>query len=268
MSKRLMSVAVLAVVLAMVFLGVASAGIVETTVVTDADAFARGSWGTPWTLNYGASTVLRVAKYNEGAKAYFHFDLAGLNPNWAVTSAVLKAKNANQDGATYQGSHTAVAIMPEAEDWDLGTLAEGTGTGQNLPGTLMATDPDRAPKYNNYTWTDYGSLASSKTRSLGPAGGSLLDLALDVTPLIQWALGQNAAYSDYDPHVDNELTISLGANSAAGVYMTYYSREYTSGNDLDAPRLEITQIEPPPVAEPAGLGLMGLALLGLRRRRS
>jgi hypothetical protein len=252
MRKCVLSVAVLAVLAAA---GAVHAGLISTTVVTDADAYVDSGSAT---TKYGGSSNLEVRRTGAVRKPYLHFDLTGLDPALEVQGARLKMtlgwRNSN-----YGQTLKVCAIMAEAEDWDLGALGESDITWNT------------APKVGD-TWSfqDEGTATSSKVLRLGTVAvgiqyGAEYDMDFDVTPLIQWALEQNAAYSNYTED-DQKLTFCL--MQASDIYAYYRSKEYTSGDDTDAPRLEITQIDPPPVAEPAGLGLIGLALIGLKRKRS
>lgn len=99
------------------------------------------------------------------------------------------------------------------------------------------------------------------TRQLGSAAVDA-DIDLDVTELVKWLLGQEAPYSSF-ADTDRQITFCFRDVDIQNYpYTDYYSREYTPGDDGDAPRLEIAQ-----VPEPATLVLLGLGALAAIRRR-
>jgi hypothetical protein len=240
--------------------------------LTDADSYVRNTYGSNTTLNYGAATQLYVQRTSGIMKPYVHFDLSALDNTKLVTEARLKMDLVYRN-ANYGQSVRVLAIMPEDEDWDPAALPEGTGNATDTPEDDIIWD--NAPKCGtSYIFLDEGSTSAAKVRDLGSVavgiqnvGGSEMDMDLDVTALIQWALGQNVAYSDYSQvhggALDDGLTILVRQDS--DVYARYYSREGADGVTDLAPRLEITQ-----VPEPATMALLAVGsagLLALRRRR-
>jgi hypothetical protein len=106
------------------------------------------------------------------------------------------------------------------------------------------------------------------------------DVYLSAVEITDWDTG---AWSQVDISTDANLyqTFSFNSGSTGTSLMTASGLVFAPDPDNPGgdPLLYIVnganrifvleaQIEPPPVAEPAGLGLMGLALLGLRKRRS
>ena len=163
------------------------------------------------------------------------------------------------------------SILDEAKDWDLSALPESgagsiawytapqndiTGTGLGAGGNGIA--PISYPDY-----LEEGTGPAAVTRWLGevPATG---DIDLDVTELVKWMLGQQAAYSTF-ADTDGGITLCLRDVNIHGYHYTdYYSKEYTATDDDDAPRLVVTQ-----VPEPATVALICLgAVVALGRRRS
>ena len=130
--------------------------------------------------------------------------------------------------------------MDEAADWDLVALPE-TGAGS----INYANAPQCGP-YGQQGFTDEGSDATAITRYLDdithpgvsdPNPEAPIDI--DVTALMQWAAGQNAAYSNFT-ETGNDLTVCMRENTA-WQFIDYYSKEYTPLDAGDAPRLVITQ---------------------------
>jgi MYXO-CTERM domain-containing protein len=58
------------------------------------------------------------------------------------------------------------------------------------------------------------------------------------------------------------------SETRTGVYIRFYATSNAGNISSVADNVRLTFEEPQPVAEPAGLGMVGLALLGLKRRRA
>ena len=160
MNKRMLTV----VMLAVLALGAAAqAGVVETTVVTDADAYVQNKYGSDVNKNYGGSTALSVQRTSGVKKPYLHFDRSGLDAGLAVQEARLKM-TLGWRNASYGQTLKVCAIMPEDEDWDPSTLPEGTGNGSDTPELDIVWN--NAPKVGGtYTFADEGTATSSKVRN-------------------------------------------------------------------------------------------------------
>ena len=243
-------------------------------IVADADAYIhRGYTGNPpKDFNYGGDPTVEVAgRYNALRSHFFlQFDLTGLTIDPAsVTAATLKLTGA--DGKAGARDVLFFAIMDEAKDWDLATLPEGTGTGQNTVENDITWDtaPQTPADATNQgtSFLEEGTGAAAVVRRIGTVScDGATDINLDVTDLVLWLLGENAAYSDF-AHTDGQITIAVrGAGDRFTEYTSpgysWHSKEATPRDDSDAPRLDI-------VPEPATLGLLcigGIAAL-IRRRR-
>jgi hypothetical protein len=257
-----------------------------SVVETDADATIyssnpRDGGGVTEDYNYGGHSDLSIRERyigNPSFKFYAHFDLSGLSPAQEVTEARLKLDlNSSSDD---RRSVEIYAIMDEAKDWEVGSgageLLEGTATGSDTAGVADIAWSN-APQNNTGSeaaFLEEGGTTSAVTRRLGiidrldvvAAGG----IDLDVTDFVQWVLGQNAAYADAgldQSDADISILVRHKNTTYSEVTWTFYSKEGANGTTILPPRIEVSQAAPP-VAEPAGLGLIGLALLGLKKRRS
>ena len=234
---------------------------IVTPVVADADTYIAcyGYSGTDLG-NQGAAEELRVGGPDNFRKIYLHFDLGGLDAGLDVTAASLKVDlKANSGG----GSTIVFAIMDEAKDWDLITLPEsGPGPGSITWYSAPQNDTSGSPyQISAPDFLEEGAGAAAVTRQLGSAAIDA-DIDLDVTELVKWALGQQPGYSS-SADTDRQLTFCFrDVNLQNYPYIDYYSREYTPGDDGDAPRLEVAQ-----VPEPATLVLLGLGALAAIRRQ-
>ncbi len=249
---------------------------IVTEVVADADTFiwVQGYGGGDMG-NQGAVVTVQVGGPDNFRKLYLHFDLSSLaSPGLPVTSAYLRLKNTGSGYAGAPNSGVIFAILDEEKDWDLSAIPEtgaGSMTWYNAPqndttGTGNPGGNGIFPiSYPNFL--EEGTDATAVTRQLGvhsygTTGGELVDIDLDVTDLVQWLLGQNGPYSTF-VDTDEQVTICVRNSNVSGYnYPFYASKEYTSTDPSDAPRLVITQ-----VPEPMVLGLLGLGALAVIRRR-
>jgi hypothetical protein len=233
---------------------------IVTPVVADADTYIAcyGYSGTDLG-NQGTAPELREGGPDNFRKIYLHFDLGGLDAGLDVTAASLKVDlKANSGG----GSTIVFAIMDEAKDWDLIALPE-SGPGSITWYSAPQNDTSGSPwQISAPDFLEEGTGTAAVTRQLGSAAVDA-DIDLDVTELVKWTLGQQPGYSSF-ADTDRQLTFCFrDVNIVNYHYTDYYSREYTPGDDGDAPRLEITQ-----VPEPASLVLLALgAVAAVRRRR-
>ncbi len=231
--------------------GLARADIV--VVPADADAWIGDGAAASPTGNHGSDVRLAVHRSNGVAKSYLHFDLSALDDALEVLEARLKL---DLDIGQYDSSNVKLfAIMDESKDWNLAALGE------------LAIDETNAPQANlgNQDFLEEGNLADSVTREIGlviDLPGSDASLAeainIDVTDLIKWVLGQNAAYSTFSDS-DDFLTIVFRIDRDY-CFPKFASKENTNWSP---PRLEINQ-----VPEPACLTLLALGgwVIAGRRR--
>ncbi|KPK79407.1 MAG: hypothetical protein AMJ81_13295 [Phycisphaerae bacterium SM23_33] len=210
---------------------------VVSTVIADADAYI---WADGWAEllvdhgNFGAAEELRLGGMDNARKAYLHFDISVEHPLLEVTSASLRV---NVKAPSYT-MLKFFGIMDEAKDWDLAVLPETGPTGITWA-SAPQNDPT-APPVAYLPFLEEGSDPGAVTRDLGRVSSGA-DIDLDVTALIQWCLGRNAAFSDFVDS-DNRITIAVRPDPYDYGYPDYYSREYTPEDDSDAPRLVITQL--------------------------
>ncbi len=204
-----------------------------STILADADAYIeKESWeGTNSGKTTGGETSLRQGTYDWNRKIYMHFDLGSLNDSQSVTQAWLRI--AWQSTPYDPGNTRIFAIMDEAKDWNLTALPENAICYDNAPQVDAATLPVPLP------FLEEGSDTSSVTRLLGDVATPNSGIDLDVTGLVQWVLGQNSGFSTF-ADTDNILTIVM-RETVDYSFTNYYSKEYTPGDDSDAPRLVITQ---------------------------
>ncbi len=115
---------------------------------------------------------------------------------------------------------------------------------------------------NNW-WDSNTRRAPGYFEATAAGAGAGVWVEWDVTDLAQRWLGTDAYAGAPQLNAGVQMTCS---NSGSGAGGRFYSREYVDDGTL-RPTL-IIEYEVPPVPEPAGLGLMGLALMSLRKRRT
>jgi hypothetical protein len=301
MKKQVLCVAMSVVMMALVLgAGTAGAGPVEITITTaDGDNGADTVVGrhdfSPLgqTHNYGKDWRLTTAAYTQtfsrfySRKTYLRFDLDDLT---AVTGARLEVavRSQNLGSSTHTLAFYALKDGYSAtgkldENW-----AEGTGT-FTTP-TTDQMDWENAPANDTDSRTaplNVGVdtfLLGTFTFDSNNIGGSTENIAywvtvLDGTDLVQQINNNRDAG-------DNAITILMMTDEEVDNAVGYFSRDTALTADVGygpntgggaegdgyaygtvAPRLVITT-QDLPVAEPATLGLLGLALLGLRKRRN
>jgi hypothetical protein len=235
---------------------------------------------------------MRVHDQNAMDVAYLHFDLSGIAQGAQVNDARFQLDaQSNSWGDT---SVMVVAIVNEAEDWDLDDIPENVIFGGNAPKLEWSGwEDDPTPDTNRYNtptpFIDEGSNVGDEVRQLvdefepvfipstdpetsgtiddpgnsyggyaccdvGDGGGGSSDsgdnpwpiknaIDIDVTPLIQWKLGQNAAYSEFTPS-DRELTLMVRTELPEGNgFVRFVAKEspYLGGElDLQPGRLVLT----------------------------
>jgi len=109
------------------------------------------------------------------------------------------------------------------------------------------------------TGADAATQASSALSNSNVLGrtATVVDIAYGMTSQ-RWADGSVASWTDIDPGADGAFTIEV---TPAGEYYGEWRKAYI-------PNVLLLEELPPPIPEPAGLGLLGVALLAMRRRRS
>ena len=232
--------------------GPAARANIMTTVAADADSWIGDGAAASPIGNHGGDTQLAVHRSNGVAKSYLHFNLSGLDAGLAVTEARLKL---DLEVGQYNASDVKLfAIMDEAKDWNLTALPENVIDETNAPQANLGNEP----------FLEEGNLVDSVTREIGlvtDIPGDWLSqpeaINIDVTALIQWALGQNPAYSTF-ADTDDCVTIPFRIDRDY-CFPKFASKENTSWLP---PRLEVTQ-----VPEPASAALLILALAALAARR-
>jgi hypothetical protein len=175
MVKRICLAAAMSNVLLMANLAQAQ---VTQTITTDADAavriICRGDETeeeclTPrGALPHEDAAYVRVHDQNNLESGYWHFDLGSVSPNAQVTSARFQLDaQTNSWGDT---SVSVVAIVDQAEDWDLDAVPEDSIIGENAPKADFLEwepgDPD-SNRFNSPTpFLDEGTAQSSAVRIL------------------------------------------------------------------------------------------------------
>jgi MYXO-CTERM domain-containing protein len=249
--------------------GMTQAGV--ATVYTDADAYVYFGYtsGAHKDKNYGGSTSLGTGSpyYNDNyMKNYLHFDLGGYG---AVASATLKLGHIS--GTAVKTRNIEIfAIMDDAKEWDPTALPQGVGTGQDTAAHDITWEnaPQCRTAGSSYmsSFVEEGAGFSAITRKIGDIPGSGgVDIVLDVTDLVNWLVGANSTYSSF-ADANDQLTICFISQYGSGYPIPSWNWASTEHSTAVAPLIELEEV--PPIAEPAGLGLIGLALLGLKRRRS
>lgn len=246
---RTNSIMGLAVVLCLA--GIAQADV--TTLATDADSYVA-SYYLDAGKNFGTNNLLNL--HREGGPnnyTFVHFDLSSFVGT--VNSATLNLTRQGSDG---NYAVLAFAVMDESYD----VYRSQTEASINYNNTSCIDKTNESLTYARFYAE--GTDASSGIRQIGTGTGNN-NFSADVTELVQYILGQNSTFST---HADTDDMVTIAFRLNGWCYdVDYYSRDYTSGDDSDAPRLEIDFT---PVPEPATLILMMGATLPLllRRRRT
>jgi hypothetical protein len=270
MLKQIVNVAL---VMALV-LGLASAGwagvvhnIDTSTGSRGADAWIRGEDGLDDDnpdgfpdSNYGNSITIR-AKRNDAAsqyrKAYIRFDLAGVIVS-NVTHATLRLTTSI---LTSQGGTFSVYGLNQSYNSDAGLDGWTEGEGN------LAND-------GGITWNN--SLSTGDYYAGNATGNAVTDATLVGSFAISDSTSAGAVYS-----IDSDDSASLLTFIQADTdfKVTFVVVCDTDGSETgfgskentvyDNPLLTLEEtLSDAPIAEPSSLGLLGLALLGLRKRRS
>jgi len=206
-----------------------------------------------------------------------------VNAGWAAATA---AEGAASGGGT--SAPVTLSILPQAPEtlWvrDRGTAATTQGIDNNDVFVPIGTYGDMYRDFvgagaagidlnftglalnANYDVTVWGYDSASnflRTTSWGASGGPTVNIAFD---------GDNGdPFPGPDPDT-NALTSYAASFSgtADGTGALTVEGRFAGGSFvfIAANGIRLTSEDPPPVPEPAGLGLIGLALLAVRRKRS
>jgi hypothetical protein len=225
-----------------------------------------GSWSADGRNNGLAGTVTLIAdSYVGGARGTGSLDISG-----QITGAYSLTKQRNNRlndstssyGASPRNLGGAIILSNSTNDYTGGTFIEY--------GTLIAAAAGSLGTGDVVVFGDAelevdadGALAPGAVLYLLAGSVGLLDLNVDATV---YALTLGGTW-------DGTEVIDIQAEIAPGTYTeATFAAEYASYVDYIDFATGTTSLRvltgPLPVAEPAGLGLIGLALLGLKKKRS
>ncbi len=211
-------------------------------------------------------------------------DLPGfvLQPGWAQcyvtggTSGAVTLTITGVGAPALWGDDRGTAATTQGADNDDDPVPEGTygdmyrdyvyAYRPNSPGTGMDLDFAGLAGDTTYDVTVWGydsrvdsSTPPTRTASWGPNGGSTVNLAY---------------YGDLggpgpDPNTNalTDYSVDFQATTDGAGALTIEGRNVDNSKGFVANGIRLTP-EAPPIPEPAGLGLIGLALLAVRRKRS
>ena len=163
--------------------------------------------------------------------------------------------------ATPQGVDNNDVFVPQGTYGDMYRDFVGAGAaGIDLNFTGLALNAD----YDVTVWGYDSASNFLRTTSWGVTGGPTVNIAFD---------GDNGGFPGPDPNTN--LLTSYAANfsgTADGAGALTVEGRYATGSFVGVMasgiRLTSEEAPPDPVPEPAGLGLIGLALLAVRKKRS
>jgi len=254
------------------------------------------TWGTGRRSNYGGCEWIGVARDGSAAwnasgseyKGLIRFDVSALNGQYTAINSVtlrLYVETPDAGGGTFDVQRISDYNSVWSEGTHCGGLLWGPNDGNRTSWEYVygSSQPWAGSMGGETAFSDYDfpALATVTAPGGGWAANQAVDISLPVDLIDDWcvatpfALGNGAGDWWFDPsggtpsHPGDESAnegLFLASTSAEANYF------WASGAATDAYHPElIVDYEPSSggvVPEPAAVGMIGLALLALRRRRS